>query len=133
MGGRDHSCDVCGRGGFNDPDGVCVCPKNARDGVAEALKRAETEWRNREVDSHDEFGSEVTILPETKWLHQADAALAEVLVWLGEWLQHDAWRCEHPDRYPQDEDCCCGLLAELEGAGIDPERWRNRAEEKTDG
>jgi uncharacterized Zn finger protein (UPF0148 family) len=26
MGGRDHSCEVCGRGGFNDPDGRCVCP-----------------------------------------------------------------------------------------------------------
>lgn len=25
MGGRDHSCEVCGRGGFNDPDGVCEC------------------------------------------------------------------------------------------------------------
>ena len=25
MGGRDHSCDRCGRGGFNDPDGACIC------------------------------------------------------------------------------------------------------------
>jgi len=25
MGGRDHSCETCGRGGFNDPDGRCVC------------------------------------------------------------------------------------------------------------
>lgn len=25
MGGRDHSCEGCGRGGFNDPDGVCIC------------------------------------------------------------------------------------------------------------
>lgn len=25
MGGRDHSCEGCGRGGFNDPDGVCEC------------------------------------------------------------------------------------------------------------
>lgn len=25
MGGRDHSCEVCGRGGFNDPDGICNC------------------------------------------------------------------------------------------------------------
>lgn len=24
--GRDHSCEVCGRGGFNDPDGVCEWP-----------------------------------------------------------------------------------------------------------
>lgn len=26
MGGRDHACEGCGRGGFNDPDGVCECP-----------------------------------------------------------------------------------------------------------
>jgi hypothetical protein len=27
MGGRDHSCEGCGRGGFNDPDGPhgCAC------------------------------------------------------------------------------------------------------------
>ena len=25
MGGRDHSCETCGRGGFNDPDGRCIC------------------------------------------------------------------------------------------------------------
>lgn len=25
MGGRDHSCEVCGRGGFNDPGGSCIC------------------------------------------------------------------------------------------------------------
>jgi hypothetical protein len=25
MGGRDHSCEHCGRGGFNDPDGRCEC------------------------------------------------------------------------------------------------------------
>lgn len=25
MGGRDHPCGTCGRGGFNDPDGQCEC------------------------------------------------------------------------------------------------------------
>jgi hypothetical protein len=25
MSGRDHSCEGCGRGGFNDPDGRCEC------------------------------------------------------------------------------------------------------------
>jgi len=29
MGGRDHSCDGCGRGGFNDPDGRCECIEEA--------------------------------------------------------------------------------------------------------
>lgn len=37
MGGRDHSCEGCGRGGFNDPDGVCECP------TADALAR-EPRW-----------------------------------------------------------------------------------------
>ena len=27
MSGRDHSCETCGRGGFNDPDGACICPE----------------------------------------------------------------------------------------------------------
>lgn len=27
MGGRDHSCEDCGRGGFNDPEGRCTCPR----------------------------------------------------------------------------------------------------------
>lgn len=26
MGGRDHSCEFCGMGGFNDPGGSCECP-----------------------------------------------------------------------------------------------------------
>jgi hypothetical protein len=25
MGGRDHACEYCGRGGMNDPDGKCEC------------------------------------------------------------------------------------------------------------
>ncbi len=25
MGGRDHSCEICGHGGFNDPHGDCIC------------------------------------------------------------------------------------------------------------
>lgn len=25
MGGRDHACPDCGRGGLNDPDGECEC------------------------------------------------------------------------------------------------------------
>lgn len=29
MGGRDHSCPDCGHGGFNDPDGVCICAATA--------------------------------------------------------------------------------------------------------
>jgi hypothetical protein len=28
MGGRDHSCEGCGRGGLNDPDGDCVCGRD---------------------------------------------------------------------------------------------------------
>jgi len=41
-----------------------------------------------------------------------------------EYAQHDSWRCGHPGRYPQDEDCPCGLLSTLRDAGLDWERWR---------
>lgn len=40
MGGRDHSCEGCGRGGFNDPDGVCDCWSPSYDSVVEALRHA---------------------------------------------------------------------------------------------
>lgn len=27
-----------------------------------------------------------------------------------EYADHQSWRCEHPDRYPWDPDCPCGLV-----------------------
>ena len=33
MGGRDHSCEDCGRGGFNDPDGYCECSQPGQKGT----------------------------------------------------------------------------------------------------
>lgn len=47
-----------------------------------------------------------------------------------DYAQHDSWRCMHPDRWPQDEDCPCGLLGALRAAGFDPEPWRVKAEEQ---
>lgn len=35
--GRDHSCEVCGRGGLNDPDGKCECFDSVRVALAAAL------------------------------------------------------------------------------------------------
>lgn len=43
---------------------------------------------------------------------------------IDEYAAHDSWRCGHPDRYSQAENCPCGLLVALENAGIDPEPWR---------
>jgi hypothetical protein len=31
------------------------------------------------------------------------------------WLQHDSWRCDYPQRYPE---CCCGLDDATDKAGI---------------
>lgn len=39
MGGRDHSCEVCGRGGFNDPEGKCECPVTDPGDLTERLIR----------------------------------------------------------------------------------------------
>lgn len=30
---------------------------------------------------------------------------------LREYINHQSWRCEHPDRYPHNPDCPCGLVA----------------------
>lgn len=35
-----------------------------------------------------------------------------------EYAQHDAWRCEHPDRYPWEPDCPCGLTAAQRELGL---------------
>ncbi len=45
-----------------------------------------------------------------------------------EYAQHDSWRCEHPDRYPPDPDCPCGLLSlrarVKQAVGDPPEDWQ---------
>jgi hypothetical protein len=38
-----------------------------------------------------------------------------------EYVSHQSWRCDHPDRYPHEPDCPCGLVAALRGLGFDPE------------
>lgn len=43
---------------------------------------------------------------------------------IDEYVDHGSWRCAHPDRYSQAENCPCGLLVALENAGIEPEPWR---------
>lgn len=37
---------------------------------------------------------------------------------LSEYADHQSWRCGHPDRYPWDPDCPCGLVSTLAGFGI---------------
>lgn len=45
--GRDHSCEDCGRGGFNDPDGECVCPPPdpLREALSNLIERVESNLR----------------------------------------------------------------------------------------
>lgn len=54
--------------------------------------------------------------------------LKELLWEAMEYAQHDSWRCDHPDRYPPDPDCPCGLLSFTARAqavaGEPPESWR---------
>jgi len=37
---------------------------------------------------------------------------------LAEFAQHDSWRCAHPDRFPWEPDCQCGLTAAQRAAGV---------------
>ena len=37
---------------------------------------------------------------------------------LNEYADHQSWRCAHPDRYPWEPDCPCGLVAAMEKVGI---------------
>lgn len=37
---------------------------------------------------------------------------------LKEYADHQSWRCAHPDRYPWDPDCPCGLASTLAALGI---------------
>lgn len=39
MGGRDHSCEGCGRGGFNDPEDKCECPPELSQENAQEVAR----------------------------------------------------------------------------------------------
>lgn len=60
--------------------------------------------------------------------------IRELTELVGEYVDHDSWRCAHPPHYylaggpPEDGDCACGLLSALEKAGLDPEPWRPKAQ-----
>lgn len=38
-----------------------------------------------------------------------------------EYACHQAWRCEHQDRWPWEPDCMCGLTEALRELGFMPE------------
>lgn len=44
-----------------------------------------------------------------------EAALRKTLE---DYAEHQSWRCGHPDRYPWDPDCPCGLVAALAAVDI---------------
>lgn len=58
------------------------------------------------------------------------SSVEQLLALVENFAQHDSWRCAWPDRYPQTEDCPCGLLSSLKAAGIDPEPWRVEVKEQ---
>lgn len=43
-------------------------------------------------------------------LKAAEARADRLAEALNEYVGHQSWRCEHPDRYSQDPDCPCGLV-----------------------
>lgn len=47
-----------------------------------------------------------------------DALIRELRQALEEYADHQSWRCGHPDRYPWNPDCPCGLVSTLRGFGI---------------
>lgn len=47
----------------------------------------------------------------------AEAEVARLREALDGYADHQSWRCEHPDRYPQDPDCVCGLIGTMRGLG----------------
>lgn len=65
---------------------------------------------------------------------EAHAVNLSSAVIIGEFTQHDSWRCEHaphfymatlPDEAKNNPDwCACGLLQSLAEAGINPAPWR---------
>lgn len=37
---------------------------------------------------------------------------------LADYAEHQSWRCDHPDRYPWEPDCPCGLSRDLREFGL---------------
>lgn len=44
---------------------------------------------------------------------------------VNEYADHQSWRCAHPDRYPWNPDCPCGLVGKLAAAGMEPGQARS--------
>lgn len=50
---------------------------------------------------------------------KAEADRDRALAALGWYGDHQSWRCEHPDRYPWEPDCPCGLTKVQRELGIE--------------
>lgn len=48
-----------------------------------------------------------------------DSPGAKLLNLVEEYASHQSWRCEHPDHFPWEPDCHCGLTRDLREAGLD--------------
>jgi hypothetical protein len=51
-------------------------------------------------------------------LGKAEATCRAYETALREYAEHQSWRCDHPDRYPWEPDCPCGLTGDLRALGI---------------
>lgn len=50
----------------------------------------------------------IVLIYSALWnLERTEAVLREGV---DEYLEHQSWRCGHPDRWPWDPDCQCGLV-----------------------
>jgi hypothetical protein len=96
--------------------------------IAEALR--ESGWclnvgiRRVEVRMSEANWGEVERLTAERdeWARRATEASAEaerLRAALDEYASHQSWRCDHPDRYPHEPDCPCGLVGVLRGLGHD--------------
>lgn len=86
-------------------------------GLAEALTDQESKAVKNiaieivELISDAQIGWDADVKWANKLLLQREA--------LEEYASHQSWRCEHPDRYPWEPDCPCGLTGTLRELNIE--------------
>lgn len=83
------------------------------------------EWMSAYVDGtdFDPFNNDAA-LPQflfhlqRKFDREPDPLVEQLEEIIKEFACHVAWRCEHQDRWPWEEDCMCGLLKALRDVGL---------------
>lgn len=113
---------------FDAVEGGCVS-----DGRGQNYSR----WFVDYPSNHRLAGQTVEVTPVERLLNaewdlgalraeRADAIAAAVMPYreaLERYADHSNWRCGHPDRWPWNPDCPCGLVSTLSALGIDGEAF----------